>query len=490
MKHLKTLLTLLPLLLSGVVPFPAQAADNILVPKNQGKMFLKDANSLLFPGTITYTTDGAGHLKLINSSNPVDDSITTDGFGHAYLNGADGNLYPVVVTYTTDGSGNVIPIASGGGGGGVSSVGLALPSIFGVTGSPITSSGTLTASLANQLPNTVFAGPAASPSATPSFRALVAADIPSLTHTKISDFATAVPGAIPLFHDVYVTRTGTDASGCGTIAAPCHTIGYILANIVPLTGGSSTSVWTIHASDRNDAETGDILIPPYVFISCLGSDVAGYIRSTGHSIKLGSGWTSNGRGGIQGCYISSTPVLLDFASVGGSAGSNFMLDDVFITSTYTHTGRGVNGGDFEYMQNTFFFGAVSDTSGEFQAINSTFAGSVTLATTGTIPMDAVFIGGNVAGAFSETQSGSATASIQASGTAFDGGFSLTGTITKTYDNLSISGLQVMKVQAAAASPTCNSSVVGSVTFTSAFIQCVCNGTGWVKTSDGSTACTF
>ena len=92
----------------------AQAADDIIVPTNSGDMYLKDANGLLFPAQISYSTDGAGHLKLINSSNPVDDSLTVAN-GKAYLNGADGKLYPVVVNYTTDGNGNVIPIPAGGG---------------------------------------------------------------------------------------------------------------------------------------------------------------------------------------------------------------------------------------------------------------------------------------------------------------------------------------------------------------------------------------
>jgi len=62
----------------------------------------------------------------------------------------------------------------------VTSVGLSLPNILSVSGSPVTSSGTLSASLANQNANLVFAGPASSPAAAPTFRALVAADIPTL----------------------------------------------------------------------------------------------------------------------------------------------------------------------------------------------------------------------------------------------------------------------------------------------------------------------
>ncbi len=73
--------------------------------------------------------------------------------------------------------------ALGGGGGGsgtVTSVGLAAPaSILTVSGSPVTTSGTLTLSLATQNANKVWAGPTTGADATPTFRALVAADIPA-----------------------------------------------------------------------------------------------------------------------------------------------------------------------------------------------------------------------------------------------------------------------------------------------------------------------
>jgi hypothetical protein len=78
-----------------------------------------------------------------------------------------------------------------GGGGSVTSVGLALPSIFTVSGSPVTVSGTLSATLASQSANAVFAAPDGS-AGTPTFRALVANDIPSLLAAKISNFDTQV----------------------------------------------------------------------------------------------------------------------------------------------------------------------------------------------------------------------------------------------------------------------------------------------------------
>jgi hypothetical protein len=68
---------------------------------------------------------------------------------------------------------------SGGGSGTVTSVGLSLPSFITVSGSPVTTSGTLTGTLANQNANLVFAGPSSGSAAAPTFRSLVRADIPN-----------------------------------------------------------------------------------------------------------------------------------------------------------------------------------------------------------------------------------------------------------------------------------------------------------------------
>jgi hypothetical protein len=77
----------------------------------------------------------------------------------------------------------------------VSSVALSMPSIFTVTGSPVTGSGTLTAALntvaASGTSGQVFAGPVAG-SAVPTFRTLVSADIPDLSYTKITNLSDAL----------------------------------------------------------------------------------------------------------------------------------------------------------------------------------------------------------------------------------------------------------------------------------------------------------
>ena len=107
-----------------------------------------------------------------------------------------GNLRGIVITEDAPSDGDVLQydasenkliyVAAGSGipgSGTVTSVALSLPSIFSVTGSPVTSSGTLTGSLANQNANLVFAGPASGGAATPSFRTLATADLPDTAVT-------------------------------------------------------------------------------------------------------------------------------------------------------------------------------------------------------------------------------------------------------------------------------------------------------------------
>ena len=80
-------------------------------------------------------------------------------------------------TLVNDGSGNLSWVT--GTSGSVTSVGLALPSIFSVTNPVVTSTGNLTAALTNQNANLIFAGPASGGAAAPSFRVLAVADLPA-----------------------------------------------------------------------------------------------------------------------------------------------------------------------------------------------------------------------------------------------------------------------------------------------------------------------
>lgn len=103
----------------------------------------------------------------------------------------------------------------------VTSVALNLPSFITVSGSPVTTTGTLTGTLATQTANTIFAGPTTGAAAQPTFRSLVAADIPTLLSTKISDFNEAVDDQVNalLVAGDNITLTYDDVLGTLTIDA-------------------------------------------------------------------------------------------------------------------------------------------------------------------------------------------------------------------------------------------------------------------------------
>lgn len=79
------------------------------------------------------------------------------------------------------GDGTWAEAGTGGGGGTVTSVALTMPtSVFDVSGSPVTSAGTLAVTFDTQSANQVFAGPTSGGAAAPAFRAVVLDDLPSL----------------------------------------------------------------------------------------------------------------------------------------------------------------------------------------------------------------------------------------------------------------------------------------------------------------------
>jgi hypothetical protein len=109
-------------------------------------------------------------------------AVSAAGQGRIYFD-STGNVFKV-----SENGGAYVNLV-GGGSGTVTSVGLSLPGIFSVSGSPVTTSGTLTATLATQSANTVFAGPASGSAAAPAFRSLVAADIPSISAGTVTGTA-------------------------------------------------------------------------------------------------------------------------------------------------------------------------------------------------------------------------------------------------------------------------------------------------------------
>lgn len=116
----------------------------------------------------------------------------------------------------------------GAGAGSVTSVALSLPAIITVSGSPVTTTGTLTGTLATQTANTLFAGPTTGAAAAPTFRAMVLADIPlsgvaAGTYVKATvntrGLVTAALTAIDLTTDVAATILPFANGGVGLSTA-------------------------------------------------------------------------------------------------------------------------------------------------------------------------------------------------------------------------------------------------------------------------------
>jgi hypothetical protein len=206
----------------------------------------------------------------------------------------------------TNGAGS-ITIAATGGGGSVTSVGLSLPGIFTVSGSPVTTTGTLTGTLATQTANTIWAGPTSGGAVAPTFRAIVAADIsekialadltdvtaksgtgttvlmsgsPTITTPTIADFTNAT-------HTHQSTATG------GTLNASA-----IAAGTLPIARGGTNSAVALN-NNRIMVSSGGAVVEAGALTNgqlLIGSTGAAPVAA---AITAGSGITvTNGVGSI------------------------------------------------------------------------------------------------------------------------------------------------------------------------------------------------
>ena len=179
--------------------------------------------------------------------------------------------------------GSAAPVWSSAATGTVTSVGLSLPSIFSVSGSPVTSSGTLTGTFNTQAAALVFAGPATGSAATPTFRALVASDLPSLP---------------------YGTGTVTSVSGTGTVN------GITLTGTVTTTG-SLTLGGTLSGISNSQLTYSSITVNgTSIALGASGSITA----ANPYALTIGTGLSGSS-------YIGSSAVTIALANTTVSAGS-------------------------------------------------------------------------------------------------------------------------------------------------------------------------
>lgn len=140
---------------------------------------------------------------------------------------------------------------AGSGSGTVTSVALADGSttpIYAITGSPVTTSGTLTETLINQSANTVFAGPTTGASTQPGFRALVSNDIPALTTLRLAGATSGILSiTVPSVVTSYtLTLPAAVATSSGSYLSSDTSGNLSWTNpLVNIDGGVASSVYTV-----------------------------------------------------------------------------------------------------------------------------------------------------------------------------------------------------------------------------------------------------
>lgn len=202
-------------------------------------------------GTVTSVNASGGSTGLSFTGGPITSSGTLTLTGvptlAANLQGGAANripyqsatdttsfiVSPAVVDTYLKWNGSAYVWATLPGSGTVTSVALSLPSDFTVSGSPVTSSGTLSATWASQAGNLVLASPDGT-SGTPSFRAIVAADVPTLNQNTTGNAATATTS----------TNIAGGAAGSIPYQTALNTTALLAAGSGVLVGGTTPSYST------------------------------------------------------------------------------------------------------------------------------------------------------------------------------------------------------------------------------------------------------
>lgn len=204
---------------------------------------------------------------------------------------------------TVDAKGRITSASNGATSGSVTNVGLALPGgVFAISGSPVIISGTLTGAFQTQAINTVFAGPSSGSSATPTFRGIVAADLPLATTGAFG--AVKPDGSTITISGGVISSTGGGGGGTGNAGA---TVQYTSGSTITMTCPSSTAgtVVLFESTSATPLPAGAAVI---TVASCTGSSsLSSKISFQFIQVVSGTLATVTMPGGWDACTLSQVP---------------------------------------------------------------------------------------------------------------------------------------------------------------------------------------
>lgn len=263
--------------------------------------WVNESSNLVFAGPNTGPPGTPAFRSLVNADLP-DTAITPGSYTYAS------------VTFNQKG----VATAAASGTAPVTSVGLAAPVEFNVSGSPVTSTGTLTLAWANETANRIFAGPSSGPPGTPTFRAMVAADIPNTAVTPGSYTYTS----LTVDAQGRLTAASSGAAPTGTVTSVAMTVPTELS----VSGSPITTSGTLALSWNSEAQ---------------------------HSVFAGPSGSA-GTPAFRALVASDIPALSYVTSVGLSLPAEFTVSNSPVTSSGTLTAVWAT-----KSANTFFAGPTS-----------------------------------------------------------------------------------------------------------------------------------
>ena len=262
------------------------------------------------------------------------------------------------------------------------SISLTAPDLFTVTGSPANASGTLDFEWNTVLANKVLSGPSTGSAAIPTFRSLVADDIPTLESTKISDFNEAVSDAVG-----GMVTSNTENGISVTYDDADNTLDFDVADFsITLTGdvtgsGTVTNLANVsfEATVVNDSHTHttSTLTGIQEYVEDTASTMITGATHSGISVaytdnSTGAGtlaFTNTDKGSSQNIFktiavTGQTSVAADTntdtLTLAGSTGLTITTDDTTDTITFTNSGvTSITGTANEIQLNTTGVGPYS-----------------------------------------------------------------------------------------------------------------------------------